>query len=89
MMFIVIYFQIVAHEIGHNLGMQHDFKNENTTHKRYSLIGELCTGIGGYMDYQPNPNKWSNCSVEDFRNYFSSVDACLGKYTNVKFAFGI
>ena len=70
--------------------MKHDFSNENPDEERRSTsTGELCTGIGGYMDYQPNPNKWSNCSVEDFKNYFSSVDACLGKYTNVKFAFRI
>ena len=67
--------------------MYHDFMNENTTHSRYSSTGDLCTGIGGYMDYQQNPSRWSNCSVEDFRNYFSDVDDCLGKYTNTQFAF--
>ena len=55
----------------------------NIHNYRYSKSGELCTGIGGYMDYRHNPTRWSRCSVEDFQAYFSSVDKgnsiCLGK----------
>ena len=70
-------FKIIAHEIGHNLGMQHDF-GATTSDPRFSSQNEACTGIGGYMDYQPNPSRWSPCSVEDFTGYFESVNTwCL------------
>ena len=73
----------MAHEIGHNLGMEHDFVGGNINRKRFSKNGEQCTGIGGYMDYRDNPTRWSPCSAEDFHAYFSGVDqgssVCLGK----------
>ena len=80
----------MAHEIGHNLGMFHDFENGNLDDTRYSSTGESCSGIGGYMDYKSYPNKWSKCSVEDFQNYFARLnEVCLGKYTDAKFASSI
>jgi len=65
--------QIVAHEIGHNLNMDHDF-NGSPSNKRYSSSGALCTGINTIMDYyQPDPASWSACSVEDITSYYNSV----------------
>ena len=59
--------------------MDHDF-GDSTTDKRFSSKGEACTGIGGYMDYVPSPNKWSPCSVEDFTAYYNAVDSwCLAE----------
>ena len=60
--------------------MYHDFVNGNTDASRFSSTGQACTRIGGYMDYSANgaQNKWSPCSVEDFENYFNSVNPwCL------------
>ena len=69
--------QVIAHEIGHNLGMYHDFGASTSTH-RYDSNGNDCTGIGGYMDYVSNPNKWSTCSVEDYTTYYNRVNPwCL------------
>lgn len=64
--------QIVAHEIGHNLGMFHDFNNDRSA--RY-YNGQACTNIGGYMDYTRTPTRWSPCSVADFTSYYSAVSA--------------
>ena len=58
--------------------MYHDFGNGGISDTKYSASGELCTGVGGYMDYQPNFNRWSKCSVEDFTTYVNSVNPwCL------------
>ena len=57
--------------------MAHDF-NKKDSSNRYASTNELCTGIGGFMDYYPNPNLWSKCSVEDFLAYYNSFDKwCL------------
>jgi hypothetical protein len=54
----------MAHEVGHNVGMDHDF---NGSSPRYDSQGRTCTNIGGIMDYYQDPyNKWSTCSNEDF-----------------------
>jgi len=42
--------EIFAHELGHNLGMQHDF-NGSPGNPRYDSQGNSCTNIGGVMDY--------------------------------------
>ena len=68
--------------------MFHDFEDEGGRKKRYSSNAILCTGIGGYMDYGPNPNKWSECSVEDFTNYYNSYPSwCLtpSKFSSICF----
>ena len=72
-------FLIVAHEIGHNMGMDHDFLNEDAKQKRVDSKGRPCTGVGGIMDYnQKSYDKWSTCSVEDFSKYFNSMKTfCL------------
>ena len=56
--------QIIAHEIGHNLGMKHDFKGS----KYKVLDGKQCKG---YMDYDDSTNYWSHCSVRDFKSYIN------------------
>ena len=47
----------MAHEVGHNLGMAHDF---STAHAASGCDG---TGI---MSYGNPPNEWSTCSKADF-----------------------
>ena len=70
--------EVLAHEIGHALGFGHDF-NGNPSNNRYTSDGQLCTGVGGFMDYQNVDTNWSPCSKEDFNNYANSLGAffCL------------
>lgn len=69
--------QTFAHELGHNMGMSHDFVND-PNNKRTDSKGNACSGIGGMMDYYGNVDKWSTCSVEDMTNYINSLSPfCL------------
>ena len=53
--------EVLAHEIGHNFGMSHDFDAKNS--------GQGCTGL---MDYGNPPQTWSTCSVNDFKTFFNT-----------------
>merc|ERR1712142_433340 len=70
---------IIVHEIGHNLGMGHDFIGSPGNMRRSSR-GEPCTNVGGYMDYLSSPNRWSPCSVEDFTKYYNAVKRSTGRF---------
>ena len=61
----------MAHEIGHNLGMNHDF--DDAGNGRVSeRTGAACKDIGGYMDYSLTPSRWSDCSVDDLTTYYNN-----------------
>ena len=53
--------------MGHNLGMDHDFKGNNENDVRVQ-DGVECKG---YMDYIEHTDGWSPCSVADFTAYIN------------------
>ena len=67
----------MVHEVGHNLGMSHDFQGPNGNQARIAKDGSTCTGIGSLMDYGANNGgtsnleKWSQCSKEDLTSYYN------------------
>merc|ERR1712045_543413 len=64
-----------AHEIGHNLGMDHDFntsvynRQRKFQYRKYNK--KSCKG--GLMDYGANRNGWSSCSARDFSRYITKA----------------
>ena len=70
------FIKIIAHEIGHNLNMPHDFIGSNKNNARTDKRGNKCYG---YMDYFPNTNYWSPCNVEAFTRQKKSCLKKIGK----------
>ena len=67
--------EIVAHEIGHNLNMEHDFGKDESKTRFCKTDNSACTGINGIMDYwYPNHGLtliWTCCSRYDYTIYFN------------------
>lgn len=53
-----------AHELGHNIGMLHDFDEEHGGRKG------KCNGLGLMSYGEKRPDKWSSCSDTDFKKWW-------------------
>jgi len=72
-----IYFQSLAHEIGHSVGINHDFKGSNTSDSRYDANGKQCINTGGIMDYaMSNENDQVSISSTFYARVFCMKALC-------------
>nr|XP_021530010.1 A disintegrin and metalloproteinase with thrombospondin motifs 17 [Aotus nancymaae] len=62
----------IAHELGHNLGMNHDDDHSSCTGKPHIMSGEWVKGRN------PSDLSWSSCSRDDLEHFLKSqVSTCL------------
>merc|ERR1712150_200069 len=70
-----------VHELGHTIGMHHDFDDKLGSKSCKSTPTEKC--CFGFMHYGNHKNEWSDCSMREFRQNHRKLFApknCLGEF---------
>jgi len=62
--------ETISHELGHSLGMAHDFKSKGPyVYRKYESESKDCRGL---MDYIDDGVGWSACSARDMSRYLTN-----------------
>lgn len=64
-----------AHELGHSLGMPHDFDGSDINNPRSDSSGTSCLNVDGIMSYKNTKTTWSTCSKEAITGWFNQLTA--------------
>ena len=86
---------VISHEIGHLLGMRHDFDDNPPYGYKNSVKGVDCYGLMSNINYKNLNNlKWSECSSEYLRMYHKDAHKvlptfCLNSYAHIKYVEAI
>ena len=75
----------MAHEVGHNLGMKHDFD------EAHGGQSSTCNQNNHIMSYGSSKEKWSTCSKADFEARYLQVKNvwCMESKFHSNFQFNI
>merc|ERR1711935_1245565 len=81
--------ELLAHEIGHNLGMYHDFGPSHGGTGTATTSTNDCN-YQGFMSYYDHLSQWSDCSISDFTAHYTYLadSWCMPESTDASTACG-